>query len=375
MNNNWCYGCQACGDICPSNAIIFSSNEEGFWFPDIDNKICLKCGLCDKFCNNSRKEVPYQIPLSIFAGWAKNTTIRNNSSSGGIFTALAEVILSNDGLVVGAAFDNDYSVRHIIIDKNEDLSKLRRSKYVQSNCRGIYKQVKEELNKGRTVLFSGTPCQCHSMNRIAEGNSENLILCDLFCYGIPSPLIYHEYLKSMENKYKSKVKNINFKDKRYGWDRYTTLIKFEDGKNSCVYVGDSYSHLMHNGYSLRLSCFNCQFDEFHTSADITLGDFYTYQKYLDIKPPKSGNSIIVVHSNKGMNILNKTERMIFHSVDVDKYTQLERNKLIKIIPENRNEFYDFFKKYGYDNAVEKYVPAKHISLRELFYSLWLRFHK
>ena len=375
MNNCWCSGCQACGDICPSNAIKFSDNEEGFWFPDIDNKICLKCGLCDKFCNDSQKEVPYQIPLSIFAGWAKNRTIRNYSSSGGIFTALAEVVLLNEGIVVGAAFDNDYSVRHILVDNIEDLSKLRRSKYVQSNCNGIYKKVKEELKKGRTVLFSGTPCQCNSMSRIAEDNNKNLILCDLFCYGIPSPLIYQEYLKSMSNKFASKIKKINFKDKRYGWDRYITLIEFENGKKSCVYGGDSYSHLMNNGYSLRLSCFNCPFDEFHTSADITLGDFYTYHKYLDIKPPKNGNSIIVIHSNKGMNILNKTKGMIFHSVDVDKYTQFQGKKSNKNIPEDRNEFYKYLMKYGYDDTVAKFVPSKNISLKELIYSLWLRFHK
>ena len=193
-------------------------NSEGFFVPKINKGKCVHCGLCDQVCpiikvtslNNQ-----YKMP-KVYAGWAENKKIRLRSSSGGVFSVLAEYFLKKKGYVCGAAFDDKNHLRHIIISNKKDLQKLRGSKYVQSEIGGVYRKIRDLLEKNKRVLFSGTPCQVAGLKNFLRKDYERLVTIDLICHGVPSPLVFDKYLKEVEGQYKTKINKINFRNKSIG---------------------------------------------------------------------------------------------------------------------------------------------------------------
>lgn len=317
-----CTGCGACVQSCPHNCISMAVNETGFLYPAIDSK-CDNCGECMAACPvNHRNDMPRNPKdPQVYAAWSIDDEIRLNSTSGGIFTELAKVILSQAGYVVGARFDKSNLVEHAIIDKLENIPILRRSKYIQSNTKDIFSQVKEIISTKKNVLFVGTPCQCAGMTGFLNKTYENLFLCDFICRGVNSPMIYQTYLMEVEARYGSLVKEVWFKNKANGWNRFGTKIVFENGQE---YFGSRDEDPFMHGYIkkglnlyMRPSCGQCEFKGVHRPVDITLGDFWgvNLQKNCDVE---KGVSAVMVHTEKGARLFESLQRNIcYESKTVD----------------------------------------------------------
>ena len=219
-NKKECSGCYACVSICPKRCISMQIDNEGFWYPLVDKNECIECGMCEKHCPVKKSKRNYR-DIEGYAAINKNSTVQKRSSSGGVFTLLAEYVLENGGVVYGAAFDEEYMVRHIGVERIHELGKLQGSKYVQSQMGSIYLEVKEKLNRGKIVYFSGTPCQVDGLIAFLGKEYDNLICQDIICHGVPSPKIWKQYLKQFNIEKNAKIL---FRDKRTGWESYSFTI-------------------------------------------------------------------------------------------------------------------------------------------------------
>lgn len=297
-----CSGCHACANACPKNCIQMISDEEGFWYPQIDKKECIDCGLCEKVCPIIHKWQPDDSRnTTAMAAINLNEEIRLKSSSGGIFTLIAEEIINQGGVVFGAAFTDDFkAVHHICVDNTDDLEKLRGSKYVQSKIGNTYQEVKEYLDRGQKVLFTGTPCQIGGLYSYLRKPYDNLYTQDLICHGVPSPMVWEKHLEERERKAASTTQRMFFRHKKYGWKTYAVLFEFS---NNTAYVRkfpeDSFMKAFLSNLCLRPSCYNCSFKTVNRQADITLADFWGVQYALPEMDDDKGTSIVMLHSSKG----------------------------------------------------------------------------
>ena len=211
-----CCGCKACQDICSFNAISFNCDDEGFWYPNIDENKCVECKLCEKICPQLIK-IEEKKPLEIYAARNINEQIINQSSSGGIFTALATTIINEKkGHVYCVEYDNNMVAKYKCVDKIEDLNSCRGSKYVQADAKEIYKNILEDLKNGIFVMFIGTPCQAAAVREITKNNEEKILIVDFICHGVPSPKLFKEYIDYMQKKNRSKIVKYNNRSKIEG---------------------------------------------------------------------------------------------------------------------------------------------------------------
>lgn len=194
-----CCGCSACASVCPKNCITMSEDSEGFLYPHVDESVCIDCHLCERVCPmiNHGKD---REPLAVYAAKNSNETIRMQSSSGGIFTLLAERVIDEGGVVFGASFNDRWEVVHDHVETKEELAKFRGSKYVQSKIGDNYRKVKLFLSEGRNVLFSGTPCQISGLKKYLRKDYDNLLAVDFICHGVPSPGVFRTYLQEEINR-------------------------------------------------------------------------------------------------------------------------------------------------------------------------------
>ncbi len=277
------------------------SGKDGFLYPNINVETCIKCLACEKTC-------PVIIPIDlsgnksnpeVFACWNKDSQIRSQSSSGGAFSALASAILEEDGIVVGASYNNQMQVAHKACFSFEDLDSLRGSKYVQSSMGEIYKSIRSYLNKGKRVLFVGTPCQNAGIKKFLKREYVNLYCCDFICHGTPSPLLFQKYLKWIEKSKGIKVTSFNFRSKKSGWyDALRVVNNHEIMKGKY----DAYFFGFNRNFSLRESCYNCPEIGMPRRGDITIADFWgigmTY-RFDKIKEIKDGISLVMINNAKG----------------------------------------------------------------------------
>lgn len=299
-NKKNCTGCSACYSICPKNAITMEENEEGFVYPVIDTSLCVDCGLCQKVCPSLNYNFSNDKNPKCYAAMAKDE-IRAISSSGGAFTVFANYILSNNGVICGAGYDENMNVEHIIIDNINDLKKLNGSKYVQSNINDCYKKIKEYLLKGRFVLFSGCPCQVTGLTNYLGKLYDNLLTLDLICHGVPSPLLFKKYLK--EEYPNEKIIDINFRSKINGWNKGYNTIYTRTSKQE--YINKDFEDIYFSAFgcnmSLRKSCYNCKYTKLPRTGDITIADFWGITKDCD---DKKGTSLLLINNNNGFKYFN-----------------------------------------------------------------------
>lgn len=302
-----CTACSACQSICHKHAIRMITDDEGFQYPHINEDSCVDCGLCIKICPaNKKQDVKSSYPQQPYLAWINDDEVRLDSSSGGIFTAVARYVISKKGVVCGAAYDNDMTVRHRIVDNEKDLKYLRGSKYVQSITEGIFPDIKEYLNKGVMVYFVGTPCQIAGLNSFLKKKYENLLTSDLICHGVPSGNLFKEQIKHFEKKKGEKIVDVKFRSKKrfgQGCD-FQIITNIRGGEFFCAELVPYFNGFWKN-ITLRESCYKCQYASLNREGDITLADFWLVKKcFPDVRTSK-GTSLVFVNSIIGESILMK----------------------------------------------------------------------
>lgn len=303
-----CTGCGACYNKCPGRCILMEADDEGFLYPVINKDDCKNCGLCDSVCpllNNP--DTDKQVP-NVFAAQNLNQDLRKQSSSGGIFTLLAERTLQNGGVVFGAAFDEGcYSVSHIAVTNKEELDRLRLSKYLQSNKNNIYSETEKTLKEGKQVLFTGTPCEIAGLKQYLGKEYNHLLCVDLACHGVPSQKIWKDHLKQFENKFGGKISKVNFRDKTH-FIRNHRAIQTKEGKDVLFSQGtDPYMLMFLRNYSLRPSCYRCSFKGDNYCSDITLGDFWGIGNVYPEMQDGVGTSLVITRTDQGLSVLHEIE--------------------------------------------------------------------
>lgn len=316
----YCTGCTACVSACAGDCISMVPDENGFLYPDVDNAKCVQCGLCEKSCPVLNPLTVSEYGLKAYAAYAKDEEMRLQSSSGGVFTEIAKSILQRGGSVFGAAYDAQFDVVHICAENEEDLAKLRGAKYAQSDLRGVFAQIKQKLDAGQPVLFSGTPCQVGGLKAFLRREYENLVMVDFVCHSVPAPVAWRAYVRhraNLDNQGKLPG-GINLRSKKTGWTnyQYSNEFTYADGHAHSVKSGDSlYMKLFVGGYINRESCANCQFKGFHRVSDLTIGDFWGVWDICPEMDDNKGTSAVLVQSRRGAELLqNIADRLVLKPV-------------------------------------------------------------
>lgn len=384
-NKEACCGCNACGDICPRKAIVFVPDNEGFLYPQIDTERCIKCGLCNKICpieNHEAKLANSELKPECFVANHKHLDIRFDSTSGGAFTALAEAMLKNGGYVGGAVYTEDWHVKQIITDKIDDLPRLRSSKYIQSNALGYYSRAKELLEKGNRLLFVGLPCQVVALRNFLNKEYDNLILVELICRYINSPLAYEKYLKYLETEYDSEIVYIKPKNKELGWRELTHKVVFKNGK---TYYGtikkDKFMKASMGANCLsRPSCYECKFKGFPRNADITIGDYWV-KEITSKLDDNTGTSIILLNTKKGKEYFGTAKKYLkVENADLEKVKE-GNPALTDSLPResvDRSIFYKRILDEPFDVVVDDLCGENYLSIKRkmknIAYVLYKQLH-
>lgn len=296
-----CCGCKMCGDLCPKGAIAFETDNEGFWYPSVNPEACVQCGLCVKKCPVLREtENKTAFSPDVCCAWIQDEDIRLKSTSGGVYYALAETMLQQNGYIAGCVFSDDWkSAKHIVGRTKADLERIFRSKYFQSDTAGVYRQVKALLEQGEKLLFCGTPCQNAALREYLGREYENLVQCDFVCRGINSPKAHRAHVEELEIRYGAPVEFFNFKNKSAGWTMLGLLVTFRNGEQDFTDRNTSAwteGYITSNLY-MRPSCEHCRFKKIPRVSDISFGDFWG----LDGGPEnmRKGMSLVMVNTGKG----------------------------------------------------------------------------
>lgn len=351
-----CCGCMGCKDICPVDAINAQKDSYGFIYPSVNKDSCMDCGLCMSKCAFSNKDTNHNEPQSVWAYRINSKNALKESTSGGVFTALSDIVLAKNGAISGCVLNDDFSVCHILTYDENVRNKMRRSKYVQSDTNGIYKKIKDVLKDGTIVLFVGTPCQVAQIAEYLCDYREQLILCDFLCHGVPNNDFFKAHIDFLEKIYTCDAKSYLFRGKKYGWNHMLEEIVLKNGKVKGSKKVQSYSKFFYSGVSLRPSCENCHYRSMNRSSDITIGDFWGIEKIIG-KTDNCGYSLIMANTLRGEEIVQQLKSCgeIF---SVDKETIYNRVcEPLRPCKIDKEEFWDLYLKDGYSGVVKKYTDT------------------
>ena len=353
LRMNACTGCGACVAACPADAIIMTENEKGFLYPKIDNEKCIHCKKCVAVCPVNEKEANAPVKEG-YALKRKDMDKLMESQSGGAFSAFAEEIISQGGVVYGVALNEECKATYIRVDAQEDLIQLKGSKYVQADLNNTYVRIKEDI-KTRKVLFSGTPCYVAGLQKyLKNDNTDNLLTCDLICHGVPSPKLYKSHLEHLSERCGKKITDFNFRDKSYtGWHGHMETCTDDAG----VQVAENvYANIFYTDACLRESCYSCQYANTERVADITIGDFWGVDKVFSDMDDNKGISLVLVNSERGRIFWKE----FIKKADVEKRTAkiekcLQRNLQIPTPRSKKTEeFWNDYLNCDYKKVVRKY---------------------
>ena len=396
-NKKDCCGCSACVQKCPKQCISLYEDNEGFLYPRVNTVSCINCGLCERVCPvlNQAEE---RTPMEVFAAKNPNEEIRKESSSGGIFTLLAEQTIDTGGVVFGVKWNEHFEAVHAYTETKDGLADFRGSKYVQSQVGETFKQAEQFLKQGRHVLYSGTPCQIAALKLYLQKEYDNLLAVDIICHGTPSPGVFRWYLSEelqmsfarqngkkikfdqlssitsiakadiLAKELGFKIKNIRFRDKKLGWKKFSFVLSLEhlsSIENNKISISSPLNEnaflrgFLRNIY-LRPSCYACPARSGKSGSDITLADYWGIDSLIPKLDDDLGVSGITINTNKGKNCLSSTI-LELHSAPYDDL--IEKNpSLVKscIIPQIRSSF--FIDTISFHERIDKFC---HISLKQL----------
>lgn len=380
-----CCGCAACVQRCPKRCISLREDEEGFLYPEADKAVCIDCGLCEKVCpviNN--KELPH-LPMETLAAKNLDEDVRRASSSGGVFTLLAECVIGRGGVVFGARFDEKWEVAHGYAVTMEGVAVFRGSKYLQSRMGESYKQAERFLKQGREVLFCGTPCQIAGLRNFLRKDYDNLLLVDFICHGVPSPGVFRQYLEEEKRHFARKggkfsfalsskpslaerdslageevrVEAVSFRDKRLGWKKYSFALSLSKataaGEKNTVSLSkcfqeDPFMGAFLQNLILRPSCYACPAKGGRSGSDITLGDFWGIERVLPDFDDDRGASLVMAQTEKGREVLASL-RMESRAVGYAEAVSCNPSAESSVaVPQDRARFFRVFKKGGFTRA-------------------------
>lgn len=360
-----CTGCMACYNICPQKAINMDIYK-GFLYPIINGN-CIDCGqcyaVCPANCNVSKQEPINKIAYAVFN---KSKKIRDSSSSGGVFYSLAEWVINNHGNVYGAAWTNDLKVNHIKVDINENIKLLQGSKYVQSYIGSVYGDIKKDLIAGKSVMFSGVPCQIAALKSYLKKDYDKLYTCEVLCHGAASPKVFAEHIKYIEKVFNSKIQKVNFRYKtREGCQNIEYI--FENGTSTIINnpLDDFYYNGFLNGALLRNSCFSCKFIGVERCADITLADFWGIQKdAIQLPDSISYPSLVFINTERGQRVWDITQNNFLYVERPLMEAVWGNLSLRRAIPRNKwgEKFFVEYEDSGYQSAA-KHCLKQHINAK------------
>lgn len=356
-----CTGCGACASVCTIGAIALQPDEEGFLRPVVDESRCLSCGACAAVCPVLGEKENRPV-LQALAACSRNQTLRHQSSSGGIFSLLAQRVLERGGAVYGAAFAPDQrSVRHIRVDDMAQLPLLCGSKYVQSQLGNAFADASQQLERGRWVLFSGTPCQTAALKRFLGCEPERLVTVDIICHGVAAPAAWQAYLDEEERAAASQVQAVNLRDKSRGWRKYGSAIHFFNEQNLFrSRTEDPFLRCYARELILRECCYICPFKGEHYAGDITLGDLWGI-RHLSLPPElddDGGTSLVLLRSQKGQALWAEAAGDVL-AREVDAAEALSHNSAaLRPVerPAARDGFFPLLRQKGMQAAVKKLCP-------------------
>lgn len=408
-----CTGCMACGNACRHGAIEFFRNDEGFLHPKIDLEKCVACRMCIRACPILTPCPPAgtQEEKCVFAAWAKDEDIRSESSSGGVFSVLAKETIDAEGVVFGAAFDDDFSLRHIMVEDEDGIKKLRGSKYVQSRIGDTFSLAERVLKSGRRVFFTGTPCQIAGLRMFLRRDYVNLLTADIVCHGVPSPKVFESYKDWLESRLGCPLGSYKFRDKRWSWKNYNTkaspfrgrkfqheslsaeqdlrfagtfedrgtvfapeeklqhespLIAEKNGELFGTWQEDPWMRGFLREYFLREGCHSCRFSNTKRPGDITLADYWGYRSRKGkFKDDDRGISMVMLNDEKGRIAFERIKPdLVFIETPIEEAVR-GNPALSRCFPPSprRAEFWKDFQKSGYAGTLEKYMAPEKISWR------------
>ena len=316
-----CCGCSACYSICPHKAIRMVPDGLGFLYPEIQQNECINCTLCREVCTfNNEYDTVDNVEPQFYAVRHKNPQELLQSRSGAAFVAISDLILEKNGVIYGVGFKEHFKVCHKRAVTKEQRDEFRGSKYVQSELGDIFSSIKQDLKENLLVLFSGTGCQTAGLKsylKKCKMDTSNLILVDIVCHGVPSPYFWRDYLSLIEKKYGKQVIKVNFRDKKFGWKDHRESFTFED-IYTYTYTYTFYKHIM-----LRHSCEKCFYTNTTRPSDITLADFWGWEKVnTEFNKDNNGVSLVILNTQKGIEIFEKIKFQL-------NYIKTEREKCLQ----------------------------------------------
>ncbi len=376
-----CTGCESCVTACSISCIEMHPDKRGFYYPMVDTTRCVNCNACIKACPVINTKINSDNPARRYIGCrAKDDNIIDNSSSGGLFSVIADNILKKGGVVCGAAFDNDFNVIHKVITNSEELHILRGSKYVQSTTHNALKEL-IKLNRNKIpLLFVGTPCQVAGARKIlSKYNTANQLFIEVVCHGVPSPGVYTRYIKELQMD-NSSLKLLNFRDKASGWLSYNFKATFVNGSELSM---DGHKNAYVNGFIdnlyIRQCCTSCKFKNNNSFADITIGDFWGAENIHVNYSDDKGVSLAIINTDKGNQTFQEIKPSLKDIFETDAENAIRKNRCITTSTSynpRTKRFYKFLKK----NTVAKSVELAQkdtftdLAIRSFKYRLGVIFH-
>lgn len=381
LDKSSCCGCGLCAELCPRNAISMEYDVDGFKFPTIDNERCINCGICVKKCSFKNKGISHN--QSFYIARSKENSTLKSSASGGLFTVISNRFLSN-GFVYGAAYDNTFGVSHIEANNSCSRDRMRDSKYVQSCIETIFSLIHARVNQGKTVLFTGTPCQCSAVSKyISEKkiDKSKVLLVDIICHGVGSPKLWAIYLEYIQKKIRlGKIRNIITRNKDFGTGYHMTILG-SNGTYSKEGELDPYICLFNKSLIYRNSCYKCPYKSWTREGDITIGDFQKVGQYFPKYADGKGVSVVIANTEKGKKVFDSIKSELdFEIANKESSSQVNLTGELPLDEKRRNKFYSEFQEYEINILLKKFTNEGFVNyslysiknLVKLFIRIFLR---